>query len=156
VTVLAAPLIIAAHVAKLPTLPGWVASGNRPAVAVYEGAALRRDAIREWCTVGFVAGQADPALSFEAIATAQNTTREAGSIVCQLVTAADDVATARTRVFELLAPWLGWITLDRTLGGKLTAGSEIHLAVDVALATTRAGATANALVTITYTALTYG
>jgi hypothetical protein len=156
VTVLAAPLIIAAHVAKLPTLPGWIAGADRPAVPVYEGAALRRDDLREWVTLGFVAGQDGPALSFEAISTAQNSTRDVGSITCQLVTARADVAAARARVFELLTPWSAWITTDRTLGGTLTAGSELHLAVDVALATTRAGATANALVTITYTALTYG
>jgi hypothetical protein len=156
VTVLAAPRVIAAHAAALPTLPGWAADGDRPAVAVYEGAALRRDDVREYVTLGYVAGVDDPAVSLEPVPTAQGQNRERGTVVCQLIVAAADVPAARTRTFDLIGAWSGWLVTDRTLGGTLMHGSETHLAADVALATTRAGATANALVTITYTAVTYG
>lgn len=149
-TILAAPLIIAAHVATLPTLDGWAG------VAVYEGAAPRRDDVREWCTVGYVAGSDGPAVTLEPLPNAQRQTFESGSVASQIVVAAADVAAARARVFDLLAPWSAWLVADRTLGAVLLAGSELHLAVDVTLAATRAGATAAAAVTITYSATTYG
>jgi hypothetical protein len=150
VTVLASPLIIAAHVAVLPTLTGWAG------VPVYEGAALRRDDVDEYLTVGYVAGADDPQVSLEVVPHADGTTREAGTLACQLITAQADVATARARVFDLVAPWSAWLLRDRTLGGVLLPQSTAHLLVDVALATTRSGATANALVTVTYQATTYG
>ena len=146
---LAAPLIVGAHVDVLPSLPGW--SG----VAVLEGAPLRRDDLREYATVGYVAGADGPTLALEPVPASQGQTREAGTVASQLIVAAADVATARTRVFALLASWAQWLADDQTLGGALLKGSDLHLAVDVALATTRAGATANAVVTITYAATTY-
>jgi hypothetical protein len=154
---LAAPAIIAAHVATLPTLTSWAAADGRPAVSVYEGAALRRDDVREWVTVGFVAGVTEPTVQFEPVPAAQGQqNREAGTVLSQLVTAQADVPTARDRVFALLADWVGWLGGDRTLGGSLQQGSQAHLLADVTLATTRAGATASAVVTVTYTAVTYG
>jgi hypothetical protein len=150
VTILAAPLILAAHAATLPTLPGW------DGVRVYEGAVMRRDDLQEWVSVGFVADQDSPTISLEPVPNAQGENREAGEVVCQLLTARRDVPTARARVFELLAPWAAWLVADRTLGGVLLAGSELHLRASVALATTRNGATGDALVTITYSATTYG
>jgi hypothetical protein len=153
-TTLSAPRIIAAHVATLPTLPGW------QQVPVYEGAALRRDDVREWCTVGHVAGTDDATVSFEPGPTSQGQTRETGTITSQIVVAAADAATARARVFDLVAAWAAWLSTDRTLHigdePQLLTGSDLRLAADVALATTRAGATAGAVVTITYTAITYG
>lgn len=149
-TKLAAPGILAAHVTNLPTLDGW------DTVAVSEGAALRQDDVREYLTLGYVAGSTDPAVSLEPVSPAQGQTREAGSIVSQLVVAAADVAAARTRTFDLLTAWVAWLASDRTIGGAVLANSDAHLVADVALATTRSGATANALVTITYTAVTYG
>jgi hypothetical protein len=122
---------------------------------VYEGAALRRDDVREWCTVGHVAGADGPTVSLEPAPATQGQTREAGTIASQVMVAAGDVATARGRVFDLLTPWAGWLAADSTLGGQLLKGSDLNLAVDVQLATTRAGATANAVVTITYTTITY-
>lgn len=154
-TVLAAPAIIAAHATKLPTLAGWGAAGARPAVAVFEGAAVRRDDVREWLTIGYVADADDPTVSLEPVPDAQGQTREAGTIVSQLIVGGADVATARARVFELVAPWAAWLVADRTLGGALLPNSQTRLTADVALATTRAGATGNALVTVTYTATTY-
>lgn len=154
---LAAPAIIAAHVAGLPGLGSWAADGARPAVTVYEGAAVRRDDVREYVTVGYVAGAAAPAVTFEPVPAAQGSqNREAGTILSQLYTAQADVQTARARVFALLADWVGWMLGDRTFGGALLATSEAHLHVDVTLVTTRNGATADALVTVTYTAVTYG
>jgi hypothetical protein len=150
VTRLAAPLILAAHVATLPTLDGW------GGVAVYEGAALRGDDVREWVTVGHVAGGDDPAISFEPTSDGQAQNREAGTINSQLIVAAPDVATARGRAADLLGAWVGWLAADRTLQARLLAGSEVRVGIDLALVTTRSGATANALVTITYTATTYG
>lgn len=155
-TRLAAPLILAAHVAKLPTLSRWGTVDGRPAVAVYEGAALRRDDVREYVTLGHVAGGDDPTVSFEPVPNAQNQLREAGTIVSQLIVGAADVATARDRVTALLEPWVGWLGDDRTLGGRLLPGSMLSTTIDLALATVTRGATANALVTITYTATTYG
>jgi hypothetical protein len=149
-TRLAAPLIRAAHAAKLPTLTGW------GGVAVYEGAALRRDDVREWATIGYVAGDTGPAITLEPVPTAQGAqNRETGTITSQVLVAGDDVTAARARIFDLLADWAAWLVADRTLGGRLLP-SEVHLSADVALATTRAGATAAAVVTITYTATTYG
>lgn len=160
---LAAPLIIAAHVQRLPSLPAWAAvDGGRPGVAVYEGAALRRDDVREWITVGFVAGAAEPTISLEPVPAAQGAqNREAGTIVSQLVVAAADVATARGRVFDLIGEWTAWLIGDRTLAddagnGRLLGNSDVHVRADVTLATTRNGATGNALVTVTYSAATYG
>lgn len=148
-TILAAPLIIAAHVEHLPTLGAW--SG----VPVYEGAALRRDDVAEWATIGYVAGSDGPTISLEPVPTAQGSqTQEAGTILCEVVVRAPDVSSARGRVFDLLADWASWLVTDRTLGGRLLP-SEVHLTADVTLATTRT-ATANAAVTITYTATTYG
>jgi hypothetical protein len=146
---LAAPLIIGANVAKLPTLDGW------SAVAVYEGAALRRDDVREWCTVGHVGGADGPVVTLEPVPTSQGQASEAGTIVSELVVAAADVATARARVFALLAPWAAWLARDRTLDGALLSTSDLHLSADVALATVARGATASAVVTITYAATTY-
>lgn len=158
---LAAPLVLAAHVAKLPTLPGWAADADRAAVAVYEGAAVRRDDVREWATVGYVAGADGPVVVLEPVRAGQGQTTEAGSVTSQLVVGADTVAAARDRVFDLLAAWAGWLAEDRTLAdadgrARLLPGSDVHLAVDVTLITTRAGATANAVVTATYQATTYG
>ncbi len=152
----AAPLIIAAHVATLPTLPGWGADGERRAVPVYEGAALRRDDVDEYVTVGYVAGLDDPQVASEVVPRADGTTADVGQVVCQLVTAQGDVAAARARVFDLVEPWSDWLLRDRTLGGVLLPQSTAHLLLDVALATTRSGATANALVTVQYRATTYG
>jgi hypothetical protein len=150
VTRLAAPLILAAHVDTLPTLPGWAG------VAVYEGAALRRDDVTEYLTIGYVAGAADATVSFEPMPTAQGQLREAGTIASQLIVGAADVATARARVTDLLEPWVEWLGSSRTLGGRLLPESQLSVTIDLARATTRAGAPANALVTITYTATTYG
>jgi hypothetical protein len=151
---LAAPLILAAHAAILPTLPGW------DRVAVYEGAAIAADDVPEWVTLGYVAGSDGPAVSLEPVPARQSQTREGGTISCQLIVAADDVPAARARVFDLLTAWSAWLAADRTLaaGGQavLLSTSDLHLAIDVVLATTRAGATANAVVTITYEATTYG
>jgi hypothetical protein len=72
-----------------------------------------------------------------------------------VLVAGDDVTAARARIFDLLADWSAWLVADRTLGGRLLP-SEVHLSADVTLATTRTGATAAAVVTITYTATTYG
>ena len=146
---LAAPLIIGAHVDVLPTLPGW------DGVTVLEGAPLQRDELREYATVGYVAGADGPVVSLEPTPATQGQAREAGTVTSQLIVAAADVAAARARVFALLAAWAQWLAADSTLGGQLLKGSDLHLAVDVALATTRGGATANAVVTITYTATTY-
>jgi hypothetical protein len=150
VTVLAAPLILAAHAATLPTLEGW------GGVAVYEGAALRRDDVSEYVTLGYIAGAVDPTISLEPVPRPDGQTTEVGTIASQLITAQADVATARSRLFDLIAPWSAWLVRDRTLGRVLLGNSELHLSVDVALATTRSGATGNGLVTITYTATTYG
>lgn len=148
---LAAPLIIAAHVTGLPTLDGWAG------LAVYEGAAPRRDDVREYLTLGYVGGTDEPAVTFEAVPTAQGQNREAGTITSQLIVAGPDVAAARGRTFDLIAAWSQWLVVDRTLGGVLSGGSEAHLGADVAIpTTTRSGATTNALVTITYRAVTYG
>jgi hypothetical protein len=149
-TRLAAPLILAAHAATLPTLDGW------DGVAVYEGAALRRDDVQRYLTLGYVAGSEDPTIALEPVPRTDRTTRESGTILSQLVVGDVDVPAARAAVFALLGPWAGWLLGDRTLGGALSPDSEAHLSADVALVTTRAGATANALVTITYTATTYG
>jgi hypothetical protein len=160
-TRLAAPLIIAAHVDRLPTLDGWGADGGRPAVRVFEGGVPTREDLRRWCTVGYVAGDEGPAVHLEPVHDAQNQNREGGSITCQLIAAAPDVAAARTAVFDLLLPWSGWLSADPLLRdadgrARLMAGSSLSLAVDVVLATTRSGATASAVVTITYTAVSYG
>ena len=110
-TVLAAPLVIAAHVEHLPNLPGW------GGVAVFDGAAVTRGDTREWVTVGYVP-DADSSLSFEAVPTAQNTTTETGTVDCQLVVAADDIAAARARALGLIAAWSQWLVTDRTLRGS--------------------------------------
>lgn len=161
---LAAPLVIAAHVAKLPTLPGWDAAdidlntgASRPATTVYEGARLARDDARRYVTVGYVAGADGPVVHLEPSHNAQSQSTEVGQLSCELIVAARDIAAARTAVFELLLPWSAWIATDRTLGAVLLPGSELTLSADVALTTnTRSGATASAVVTITYTAVTYG
>jgi hypothetical protein len=149
-TVLAAPQVIAAHVDTLPTLDGWAG------VRVFDGVPLTRGDVREWCTVGYVDGDTGPAVSLEPVPTAQGAqTREAGTVLAQLVVAAKDVPTARGRVFDLLAAWAGWLVADRTTSGRLLP-SEVHLSVDVSFVNTRPGITASAVVTITYTATTYG
>jgi hypothetical protein len=158
---LAAPLIIAAHVAKLPTLPGWTGDGDRPAVTVYEGARTDRSDTRRYVTVGFVSGDDGPAVHSEPETTSQGQNREAGSIASNLVVTGPDVATARGAAFDLLASWAAWLATDRTMpdaGGQaqLLPQSTASLVFDVVLTTTRAGATASAIVTVTYTAHTYG
>ena len=156
-TKLAAPLIVAAHVAHLPTLDGWTAddAAGRPAVRVFEGGVPTREDVRRWVTVGYLSGADGPAVHLEPAHT-QGQNREAGSVTCELAVAAPDIATARTAAFDLLAPWSAWLAGDGTMGGRLLPGSSARLIADVDLATTRAGATARATVTITYTALTYG
>jgi hypothetical protein len=161
VTRLAAPLIIAAHVAKLPTLDGWGADDPRPATRVFEGGVPTREDLRRWVTVGYVAGDDGPAVHLEPVHLAQSQNREAGSLLCELVVAAKDIATARTAVFDLLLPWSAWLSSDPTLVGAdgkpaLLPGSSLSLTADVELTTTRQGATATAVVTIAYTAVTYG
>jgi hypothetical protein len=153
---LAAPLIIAAHVAQLPTLPGWGADGDRPAVVVYEGAATRRDDVRRYVTVGYVAGDDGPAVHTEPVTSGQGQNREAGSIASNLVVTGPDIAAARGAAFDLVASWAQWLAADRTLGGQLLPTSTASLVFDVVLSTTRAGATASTTVTVTYTADTYG
>jgi hypothetical protein len=151
---LAAPLYVAAHVAHLPTLAGW------DTVTVYEGGRLDRGDIRRWATIGYVAGDDGPAVHVEPDTAAQGQTVEGGSIACNLVVIADDIPAARAAVFDLLAPWGQWLADDRTLAAalgqaELLPQSVASLVFDVALTTTRA-ATASAVVTITYTAHTYG
>jgi hypothetical protein len=155
---LAAPLIIDAHVQTLPTLPGWGedAGTDRPAVLVSDGALTRRDDVRRSLTVGYVAGDDGPAVHVEPSWRGQGQTREAGSVACSLVVAAADVPAARAAVFDLLTEWAQWLADDPTIGGRLLASSDLTLIADVATPTTRAGASASALVTITYTAVTYG
>lgn len=158
---LAAPLIIAAHVAKLPTLPGWGADGDRPAVTVYEGQRLDRGDTRRYCTVGYVAGDDGPAVHTEPIRTGQGQNVEGGSIASNLVVAARDVATARAAAFDLIESWAQWLADDRTMPdangqAQLLPTSTASLVFDVVLSTTRAGATASAIVTVAYTAHTYG
>lgn len=160
-TLLAAPVIVAAHAAHLPTLEGWGSDGDRPAVLVFEGPSPRRDDLRRWCTIGYLSGDDGPAVHLEPTHDAQRQNREAGSIACGLVVAAPDVPAARAAVFDLLTPWSGWLQSDPTLRDvdgqpRLLPGSSLSLVVDVANVTTRAGATASAVVTITYTARTYG
>lgn len=160
-TKLAAPLILAAHVQTLPTLPGWGADGDRPAVAVHEGARLDRGDVRRWVTVGYVSGDDGPAVHLEPTHDRQSQNIEAGTIACELVVAGPDVATARGAVFDLLAAWSGWLSESPTLpdaGGqaRLMVGSALTLVADVVNRPTRAGATATALVSITYRATTYG
>jgi hypothetical protein len=151
---LAAPLILAAHAATLPTLDGW---GK---VAVFEGAAVRGYDVTEWVTLGYVAGADGPTISLEPAPAGQSQTREAGTIACQLISAGPDVPAVRGRVFDLITSWSSWLAADRTLvvDGKaqLLSTTDLHLSVDLALATTRAGATGSATVTITYAAITYG
>jgi hypothetical protein len=152
---LAAPLIIAAHVANLPTLPGW------SDVAVFEGAATRRDDVRRYVTVGYVAGDDAPAVHSEPARVSQGQNVEAGSIACSLVVAAADVAAARAAAFDLLAAWSQWLDTARTMPdgsgqAQLLPTSTASLVYDIALTTTRSGATASAVVTVTYTAHTYG
>jgi hypothetical protein len=158
---LAAPLVIAAHVETLPTLPGWAASGDTPAVAVFEGGFTRRDDLLRWCTVGYVPNADGPVVAAEPVSVGQSQNREEGTVSCSLVVAGPDVAAARGSVFGLLESWAQWLATDRTLAGaggraRLLGNSDAHLVTDVTLVTTRAGATASALVTITYTAHTYG
>jgi len=147
---LAAPLIIAAHVAHLPTLTGW--SG----VDVYEGQVTSRDAATRYVTVGYVAGIDGPTVHVAPVTDGQRKNRETGSVGCALVVADTDIAAARAAVFGLLEPWAEWVATDRSLAGVLLADSVVELVADVALITTRAGATATATVTLTYTAHTYG
>lgn len=158
---IAAPLIIDAHLERLPLLEGWGADGDRPAVRVFEGAREVRADVRRWVTVGYLSGDAGPAVHLEPVHDAQSQNREAGSIGCELIIGAADVATARQAAFDLLAPWSGWLQREPTLpdaGGtaRLMPGSSLSLVGDVLLATTRQGATATAVVTITYNAVTYG
>jgi hypothetical protein len=161
-TRLAAPLIIDAHMLTLPTLTGWGRDGHRPPVRVFQSGVPTREDLRRWCTVGYVAGDEGPAVHLEPVHDAQNQNREAGSIACQLVAAAADFGAARTALFDLLLPWSAWLSADPTLRGdpdqapRLLPGSSLSLVADVASATTRAGATASAVVTITYTAVSYG
>jgi hypothetical protein len=158
---LAAPLIIAAHVAKLPTLEGWAADGDRPRVVVYEGAATKRDDVRRYCTVGYVAGDDGPAVHSEPVRTSQEQNTEGGSIASNLVVTGPNVATARTAAFDLISAWADWLAADRTMPdangqAQLLPTSTASLIFDVVLTTTRAGATASAIVTVTYNAHTYG
>jgi hypothetical protein len=158
---LAAPLIIAAHVAHLPTLPGWTGDGTRPAVAVYEGQRLDRGDGGRYVTVGYVAGDDGPAVHTEPETTGQGQNAEAGSIACNLVVTAPDVAGARAAAFDLIASWAQWLATNPTMPdgngqAQLLPTSRAALVFDVVLTTTRAGATASAVVTITYTAHTYG
>lgn len=157
----AAPRYLAAHAAHLPTLPGWGADGDRPAVTVYEGARPDRGDVRRWVTLGYIGGDAGPAVHLEPVPGAQSQAQEAGTIGCSLVVAAADVPTARGAVFGLVESWAAWLAADATLQqatgqAQLLSDSTARLIVDVALTTTRAGATASALVVITYTATTYG
>ena len=153
-TKLAAPLIIAAHAAKLPTLTPWQPTGNRAAVVIAEGPVSRRDDVPEWLSLGYVSN-ADAATSFEAVSDAQGSTRDAGSITSQLVVAAADVPTARARTFELLEAWQQWLHTDRTLAGAVTQ-FDGHLLADVAFDTTRGGGRAITTVSVSYRAITYG
>lgn len=153
---LAAPLIIAAHLVKLPTLPAFAANGTRDAVVVGDGPLLRDDDPAEWLTLGYVSTSASgPATSFEAVTDAQGSTRDAGSFTSELLVAAGDMPAARARTFALLQEWQQWLGTDRTLGGAVTSG-EAHLRVDVTLDTTPGGARTISLVTVTYRATTYG
>lgn len=152
---LAAPLVIAAHVETLPTLPGW------DTVAVFEGAFTRRDDMTRWATVGYVPNADGPAVHLEPVPDGQGQNREEGTVACSLVVAAADVPAARAASSDLLAAWSQWLATDRTMAGaggqaRLLGGSSAHLIADVVLTTTRGGATASALVTITYAARTYG
>lgn len=149
-TRLAAPGIIAAQVAALPTLPGW------GAVRVFEGAPLTREGLRRWCTVGYVPGDDGPAVHLEPVVTAQAQTTEAGSILSHLVVGAADVAAARAVIFPLLAGWAAWLRADAIPAAGLLPGAYLALLADVTLTTTRAGGTATAVVTTSYTASTYG
>lgn len=152
---LAAPLVIAAHVETLPTLPGW------DTVNVFEGAFTRSDDMPRWATVGYVPKADGPAVHFEPVSDGQGQNHEEGTIACSLIVTGADVPAVRTSSTDLLAAWAQWLATDRTMTGaggqaRLLAGSAAHLIADVALTTTRAGGTASALVTITYTARTYG
>jgi hypothetical protein len=158
---LAAPLLIAAHVAHLPTLEGWRADGDRPAVTVYEGARTDRADVGRYCTVGYVAGDDGPAVHSEPVRVSQGQNAEGGSFASNLVVTGHDVATARAAAFDLIAAWAEWLASDRTMPdangqAQLLPTSTASLLFDVVLSTTRAGATASAIVTVTYTAHTYG
>jgi hypothetical protein len=148
-------------VANLPTLPGWGAAGDRPAVQVYEGARLSRDDGGRYVTVGYIAGDDGPAVHTEPVTAGQGQNREAGSIASNLIVTAADVAAARAAAFDLIASWAQWLVDDPTMrdaGGQaqLLPTSTASLVFDVVLTTTRAGATASAIVTVTYNAHTYG
>jgi hypothetical protein len=152
---LAAPLIIAAHTAHLPTLPGWAG------VAVYEGARIDRGDGGRYVTVGYVAGDDGPAVHTEPETSGQGQNTEAGSIACNLVVTAADIPAARGAAFDLLAAWAQWLAVSPTMPdgdgqAQLLPTSRLALVFDVVLTTTRAGATASAVVTVTYTAHTYG
>lgn len=160
-TRLAAPVIVAAHLQHLPTLPGWDAAEGRPAVAVYDGPRPDRADVRRWVTVGYLTGEDAPSVHLEPRHTAQSQNVEAGSIGCELIVAGPTIGEARAALFDLLTPWSGWLQNEPTLPdeqgrARLMAGSQLSLVVDVVNRPTRAGATAVAVVTITYTATTYG
>lgn len=153
----AAGLIIDAHVAMLPTLTGWGGNGSTPAVAVVEGPLARQDAPPRWATIGYVAGDDSPHVSFVPVPEVQHDTRESGSIACALYVADADVPTARASLLTLVESWAGWLVGDRTLGGRLLGDSETHLEVDLTIGLNRSsGGLATARVVITYTAHTYG
>lgn len=149
-TRLAAPLIIAAHVATLPTLTGW------SAVVVTDGPRVSRDHLDRYATIGYIPGDDGPSLHLEPRPGAQQQTTEAGSIACALVVRGDDVPSARATLLDLLVPWADWLRADATLGGVLLAGSVLTLAADVTPSVPRGGGAASAVVSISYTATTYG
>jgi hypothetical protein len=160
-TRLAAPLIIDAHLQRLPALTGWAADGDRPAVAVFDGPRPDRSDVRRWVTVGYLTGENAPAVHLEPAHTAQSQNAESGSIGCELTVAGPDLGASRSALFDLLTPWSGWLQREPTLPdeqgkARLMPGSSLSLVVDVVNRPTRAGATAVAVVTITYSAVTYG
>ena len=140
------PQVVAAIVAKLPTLDGW--SG----VAVFDGEPVTGDNPSDYVTVGHVPGE-DFAGSYEQATPTAWAVEESGTVRSRLVSTGGDVdlTTRRTRAFALVDAWEAWVVSDPTLG-VLEPSSTASLSVDVEPVQDSSGSAVGLIVTVSYLA----
>lgn len=139
------PLVVAALVDLLPTLPGW------DDVEVYDGPPVTEDAPTAWVTVGFVDDEDAGSYNEELSPLGNVFTIESGEVRCSLNVVSGEVslATVRASAFALVDELRESMREDPTLG-VLPAGSTTGLEVRVASAQNSQGSGQRLDLNVTY------
>lgn len=120
------PAVYAWELAALPTLPGW------SDVAVYDGPPVTGDDPEWYVTVGWVNDPEAGTWQRQRAPSGMEMLEEGdirSTLTCQ--TGDVDLASMRTKAFDLINEFAATVEVDRSLGGILPPQSEVSVAATV-------------------------